>query len=292
MRAVTPEAWADRLSGPPLLTSDGFGWRSGLIRRWRGTQAHMSQPPLDHHYVVLHLGGPKRVTRTGAGHSVTRELDAHALTIVPAGTRYEWRTDGPIDFAHLYVHPSRLNHVVAMVFDRDAASVALHDEVGLTDPLLSELLRAMLHEVEAHGPAGRPHLEVLFDCALATLVRRHSSAGEVTQPARHALAPVRLRRVLDHMEAALGQPVDLAALAQTAGLSRFHFNRAFRAAMGEPPLAYLGRRRLEAAKRMLRTGENPVREVARLSGFASPSRFAARFRRHTGVTPSEYRRHL
>ena len=252
----------------------------------------MSQPPLDHHYVVLHLGGPKRVTRTGGAGDVTREVDEGALTIVPAGTRYEWRTEGPIDFAHLYVHPARLNHAVAMVFDRDAARVALHDEVGLTDPLLSETLRAMLHEVEVNGAAGRPYLEVLFDCALATLVRRHSSAGDVRQPARHALAPVRLRRVLDHMEASLAEPVSLASLAEVAGLSRFHFNRAFRAAMGEPPLAYLGRRRLEAAKRLLRTGDQPLRDVASLSGFTSPSRFAEQFRRHTGVTPSDYRRQL
>ena len=292
MRAVTPEAWATRLSGPPMLSSEGFGWRSGLIRRWRGTEAEMSQPPLDHHYVVLHLGGAKRVTRIGEARSVTRHVEEGALTLVPAGTRYEWRTEGPIDFAHLYVHPARLNHAIAITFDRDAAAVALHDEVGFDDPLLQQIVRAMLAEVEQHGAAGRPYLEVLFDAALATLVRRHSSAGEVKAVARHALAPVRLRRVLDYMEASLALPVSLAALAEVAGLSRFHFSRAFRSAMGEPPLAYLARRRLETAKRMLRTSETPLREVARLSGFNSPSRFADRFRRHMGVTPSDYRRQL
>lgn len=292
MRALSPVAWASHLSGPPMLTSDPIGGRSGLIRRWRGTEADMSQPPLDHHYVVLHLGGPKRVTRTGEGVSITREVEEGALTIVPAGTRYEWRTEGPIDFAHLYVHPARLNHAVAMTFDRDAAAVSLRDEVGVSDPLLRETLLAMLDEVERRGAAGRPYMEVLFDAALATLVRRHSSAGEVTAPARHALAPVRLRRVLDFMESALGEPVDLARLAEVAGLSRFHFSRAFRSAMGEPPLAYLTRRRLEGAKRLLRSSDQPLREVARQSGFASPSRFAHRFRRHTGLSPSDYRRHL
>ena len=292
MRAVTPEAWAAQLSAPPTLTSDYVRSRSGLIRRWKGTDAAMSQPPLDHHYLVLHMGGPKRVTRMGGLRDVTRDIEDGALTLVPAGTRYEWCTEGPIDFAHLYIHPARLNHAIAMVFDRDASAVALHDDVGFQDMLLSETLRAMLADVETHGPSSRPYLEVLFDCALATLVRRHSSAGEVTQVARHALAPVKLRRVLDYMEASLAEPVTLASLAGVAALSRFHFARAFRCAMGEPPLAYLTRRRIEAAKRMLRIEGRSVGEVARLAGFRSPSRFSALFRRFTGLTPSDFRRQL
>ena len=292
MRALTPEAWAGSLSGAPILNSEGFGWRSGLLRRWRGTRADMSQPPLDHHYVVLHLGGPKRVTRRGDGRSVTADVDDGAVTIVPAGTRFEWATEGPIDFAHLYVHPTRLNHAISRMFDRDAASVTLADDVGVTDPLLSHTLRAMLAEVALGAGTGGPYLDVLFDVVLANLVTKHSSWGQVAAPARHALAPVRLRRVLDYVESSLGGSIALSELAAVAGLSRFHFSRAFHNAMGEPPLAYVGRRRLETAKRLLRNSEIAVGEVARRSGFASPSHFSDSFRRHTGMAPSQFRRQL
>lgn len=252
----------------------------------------MSQPPLDHHYLVLHLGGPKRVTRTGGGVSRTADVPVGAVTIVPAGTRYEWNTIGPIDFAHLYIHPSRLNHVIATVFDRDPTAVRLEDAVGLVDPMLTETLQAMLAEAERPAEGGRRFLEVLFDTAVATLVRRHSTAGEVTALSRHALAPVRLRRVLDHVERRLGAPLTLAELSEVAGLSRFHFSRAFAAAMGEPPLAYVGRRRLETAKRLLRETDRPVGAVGAAAGFGSPSRFAEAFRRRTGLTPSAWRRQL
>ena len=127
---------------------------------------------------------------------------------------------------------------------------------------------------------------------LANLVTKHSSCGEVVAPARHALAPVRLRRVLDHVEAAIGGAITLGDLAAVAGLSRFHFSRAFHNAMGEPPLAYVGRRRLETAKRLLRSSEAAVGEVARRSGFASASHFSDSFRRHTGMAPSQFRRQL
>ncbi len=85
MRAVTPQGWAGGLSGPPLLTHEGR--RSGLIRRWRGTEAAMSRPPLAPRYVVLHPGRPERVTRTGDGRSAARDVDEGAPAIVPAGTR-------------------------------------------------------------------------------------------------------------------------------------------------------------------------------------------------------------
>ena len=292
MRPVTPEDWAGQLSGPPLLTGRASGARPALVRRWRGTEAFMSQPPLDHHYVVLHLGGPKRVTRYGDGPSRTVEVQEGAITIVPAGARHAWTTEGPIDFAHLYVHPARFNHAVAAVLDRDPGGVTLVDDIGLRSPLVSQLMRALLAEADARASAGRAYFDTLADMAVAALARHHSTAGEPRAGARQALAPSRLRRVLELVEARLAEPLDLAALAAAAGVSRFHFSRAFAAAMGEPPLAYVRRRRVEAAKRLLRGTDSPLRDVARETGFASPSHFAARFKRQTGVAPSQYRRRL
>jgi AraC family transcriptional regulator len=78
-------------------------------------------------------------------------------------------------------------------------------------------------------------------------------------------------------------------LAQVAGLSRFHLCRAFRETTGLPPHAWLTRARLAAARRLLRSGDLPVRDVARACGFASPNQFATSFRKHIGVTPTAYR---
>lgn len=291
IRLTSPEAWGDSLSTRPIVASERFGRRCGLIRRWRGADALVSQPPLDHHYVVLHLGGAKRVTRRGDGATRQADVAESAITIVPAGTRYEWRTEGVIDFAHLYVHPTRLNHAVTRMFDRDAAGVTLGDAIGVVDPLLASLMGEMLAEVE-HAPAGCAYMEALFDLALAALVRKYSSVAVNSQPARYALAPVRLRRVLDCVEAGLSGRLELEVLAQAAGQSRFHFSRMFHNAMGEPPSAYVLRRRLDTAKILLRTTGLPLAEIARRTGFSSASHFSNRFKRHAGVPPSDYRRQL
>lgn len=99
-----------------------------------------------------------------------------------------------------------------------------------------------------------------------------------------------LRRARDLIDARYAEPLDLDALAFEAGYSKYHFARAFAAAYGETPRAYLTRRRLERAKTLLRTANLTVTEVCFAVGFGSLGSFSSLFRRVVGVTPSAYQR--
>jgi AraC-like DNA-binding protein len=98
-----------------------------------------------------------------------------------------------------------------------------------------------------------------------------------------------LRRARDLIDLRYAEPLDLAALAQEAGYSKFHFARAFAAAYGETPRAYLTRRRLERAKTLLRVANLSVTEICFLVGFESLGSFSGLFRRVVGQAPSDYR---
>jgi AraC-like DNA-binding protein len=98
-----------------------------------------------------------------------------------------------------------------------------------------------------------------------------------------------LRRARDLIDRAYAQPLDLDGMARAAGYSKYHFARAFGAAYGEPPRAYLTRRRIERAKTLLRTRDMTVTDVSFAVGFGSLASFSARFRRLAGVSPSRYR---
>ena len=98
-----------------------------------------------------------------------------------------------------------------------------------------------------------------------------------------------LRRAHDLIDREYAEPLDLDAMAREAGYSRFHFARAFAAAYGETPRAYLTRRRIERAKTLLRTANLSVTEICFLVGFSSLGSFSARFRALVGRSPSEYR---
>jgi AraC-like DNA-binding protein len=108
------------------------------------------------------------------------------------------------------------------------------------------------------------------------------------QPAPELL--VALRRARDRSDRDFDQPLSLDALARTANLSKFHFARAFAAAYGETPRAYLTRRRIERAKDLLRAANLTITEICFLVGFESLGSFSSRFRNLVGMSPTEYRR--
>jgi AraC-like DNA-binding protein len=99
---------------------------------------------------------------------------------------------------------------------------------------------------------------------------------------------VGLRRARDRIDRHYAEPLDLDALAATAGLSKYHFLRCFARTYGRTPHAYLTERRVERAQDLLRATNLTVTEVCRLVGYESLGSFSTRFRRLVGVGPSAY----
>jgi AraC-like DNA-binding protein len=105
----------------------------------------------------------------------------------------------------------------------------------------------------------------------------------VVPPERHLL------RARDLVDARYSEPLDVADLARTAGLSRAHFSREFKSAFGESPHAYLLIRRLERAAALLRSTDRSVVEICFAVGLRSVGSFTTSFTRAYGMTPTVYR---
>ena len=101
----------------------------------------------------------------------------------------------------------------------------------------------------------------------------------------------RLNRVLDHVNAKLGEPPSLSELARVAGFSPFHFHRVFRSLTGETVRELVARVRLERAALLLgRAGtRRALTEVAFDCGFSSSAEFSRAFRGRFDMTPSAFR---
>ena len=113
------------------------------------------------------------------------------------------------------------------------------------------------------------------------------------RPARGALAPWQARRTKDILGANLDGSIPLGTLARECGLSVSHFCRAFRQSTGMPPHQWLMRRRIEAAKVMLRERrQSTLSEIALACGFADQSHFTRIFSRTVGMSPGAWRRCL
>lgn len=285
---ASPLRWPWALSTPPLISSETTTWTGALLRRWRGTSPVMVQPPLDQHYIVMHEGGTKRVARRRDGVPVSTLVDRGALTLVPAGTSFTWHTSGPIAFAHLYVAPAQLEAVIERELDVESTGASLFDRVGVRDPQLEPLFERMMDEIEAGTAASSVRLDCLLECFLIRLARNYVSHRSHAKSGVLQLAPYRLRRVIDFIEANLDRDIGLADLVAAAGSSQFHFSRAFHAATGSSPYSYLIGRRIEYAKVLLSTGNQPLDAVRAACGFNSRHQFAVMFNRLVGIPPKRF----
>jgi AraC-like DNA-binding protein len=121
---------------------------------------------------------------------------------------------------------------------------------------------------------------------LAPLAAGHrveaSAAPRIARPFSH---------VVDALHSDLARDWRLAELATLAGLSPFHFQRAFKAAHGVSPHQWRMALRLAEAKRRLARGE-PAADVAAAVGLADQAHLTRRFAGMYGVTPARYQRQL
>jgi AraC family transcriptional regulator len=107
---------------------------------------------------------------------------------------------------------------------------------------------------------------------------------------RGGLPPAALKRVQVFVEANLADAIPLRALAARAGLSPFHFSRAFKTTAGITPRVFVEQCRVERAKHLLRDTDQTITDIAAQTGFGTQSRLTLVFKRHTGFTPAVYRR--
>ena len=289
--SVSSASWATSLPAAPVLDKAVSAIVPAHVRRWTGIAPMIDQAALDQHFISIHLGGAKRLFRSGEGSLRTRDVANAAYSIIPAGAAFQWNTEGPVDFAHIYFDTSVVNHVITEAFDRDPASVSLQEQLGQDDPLIGPLALSLLDELNVeHG--NQAYLDDLTHLLLCRTLRLHSDAPNSAGCAQYALAPFRLRRALDFIESNLSMPIGVAEIATASGISAYHFSRAFRQSTGRPPYSYLLERRTELAKLLLAQGDLTVAEVAQRCGFASLGQFSRMFRRGAGASPSQYRDRL
>lgn len=93
-----------------------------------------------------------------------------------------------------------------------------------------------------------------------------------------------------HIEQHLHEKLSQSDIADRCGTSSYHLSRAFKEYYGITFQDYIMRRRLDRAAELLHNASASVADVCWSVGFRDASYFTRMFHRHTGMTPSEYRR--
>jgi AraC family transcriptional regulator len=123
------------------------------------------------------------------------------------------------------------------------------------------------------------------------LLRLERTAPATTRPLRGGLPVWQQKRIIEFVEEHLAEEISLADLAELVDLSLYHFARAFTQSFGVPPHRYHMAQRIERARSLLEKPALSVTQIGIQIGFREASSFTKAFRRFTGLTPTEYRRH-
>ncbi|MEM9998693.1 MAG: helix-turn-helix domain-containing protein [Bacteroidota bacterium] len=297
-RGVYFEEWAEPFREGMLLDS-APSWLSGRVTRFDsgvldGVPTGTATPA---HQILLLEHGPHRCAdRDVEGRRTCFEEDLVPGDILVAIPEYllennrTW-TSKSGQFLNVFIEPA-LMVAACEAAGMNYADVEWVGRFPTPDPLLGHLARAIAAEAEAGEPSGRVYAETLVHAMAAHLLRHHSTQEGCPDRFHGGLPAHRLRRAVAFMHDRLADAdLSLDALASAAGLSPFHFARAFRQTTGETPFAFVRRLRMERAARLL--AEQPhwsVLAVALAVGYRSPTSFAAAFKGHWGATPSTYRR--
>lgn len=133
--------------------------------------------------------------------------------------------------------------------------------------------------------------EVALECAKSLMVTppRNFQSGYAVAPLSRPHGDEKIKKIEYLLQSRFDQDIALETVAAEHAMSPRNLLRRFKAATGHLPGEYLQLLRVTAARQLLERGRAPVQKVASAVGYEDSAYFRGIFRRHTGMTPSEYR---
>jgi AraC family transcriptional regulator len=153
---------------------------------------------------------------------------------------------------------------------------------------LVELLETTKREFERDRDAAKASLATASSILKSEIERRSRAKG--ARPG--ALAAWQIARVRGFIDENLDCTIHVKDLSAVARRSRAHFSRSFKQAVGEPPHAYVVKRRLERACHLMITSSASLTEIALSVGFSDHAHLCRLFGQAFGQSPSSWRRDL
>lgn len=162
----------------------------------------------------------------------------------------------------------------------DVTGLAHCDVVTMRDPRRTASLYRRAHRLLQHKPDG-------FAVALSGIA--FELIMDLAESYRYQGLPPLLAEALSLMDRRVSSRLTRDEVCDALGVSAATLTRLFIAHLGEAPMKYHARRRLELGATLLSSTSLSVKEVAARLGFDDPLYFSAEFKRRRGVAPSHYR---
>jgi iron complex transport system substrate-binding protein len=145
-------------------------------------------------------------------------------------------------------------------------------------------LEEFIGKTDAEDGLGMFYRHIRFQELLYEVLRAKSDSREATDPR------LAVERCVSYLERRFGEDVEIGRLAEREGLSRWRFERHFKAMTGCTPLDYLTTLRMKKAKELLASPSTRVADVAARVGYRDEYYFSRKFKQTFGMPPSRFAR--
>jgi len=249
--------------------------------------------PTDAHVVSVHLqGSPHHMFTAGGNVLHDAPVTAGTVSCMPSGEQIQSIVSDGFDVLAVFIPCWFLDNIARRFLSglgqetspRFAASIG-HDKI------IYHLACAMLDCLHMpEQPMRAVQFNALSEAFASRLVLGQRAAQGDLPKVRGGISSADLLRIRRYIDQHLDEPISVDGLANMAGLSRFHFARAFKISTGEAPYRFIQQQRLRRAHDLLRGTNLPITDIAAAVGYDDPGHFAKVFRRFYGTSPRLRRR--
>ncbi|WP_343214100.1 GlxA family transcriptional regulator [Ensifer oleiphilus] len=296
--ALEPLRLANAVMGRPyyswrLLTRDGQPARSSCGMRMAADGALASEQDglqeLDRPHMTVVCGGSAVPPADGKAEGWLRMSRRGRVPIAGlAGGLYSLARSGVLDGRRCAVHWEHFPDFSERFFETKARQTAFEIDGELYTCAGGNAPFDMFLRI-VEDDLGRDVANRVCEVALSERVREAGERQRLPLQTRVGIDNRLLIDIIEQMEANIAEPLKLAEMTPSTGLSRRQVERLFKREMGRSPKRYYLQMRLERANLFLVNSTLPVFEIAVACGFSSASHFSRTYREIYGCTPQHTR---
>lgn len=258
---------------------DGFDVKRLTFRR--GIVTTEAAPT---HILSMHAGEPVSVDCACDDTSYRGVQLRGRIDLTPAGARARWEDTAETPVVVVAVSPALLSRN-GRELGIDSDRLNLTPRFQACDPQLEHMIWALASIADAGAQAEPLIADSLARAVIFRLISTYAGV-RVPRGPQQGLSPRQKRRVIEYIESALADRINLADIAEVAGVSVSHLKVLFKRSMGQSVHQYLIERRVEHAASLIKDDAASLSEIAAAAGFSHQSHMARCMRRVMGVNPT------
>jgi AraC family transcriptional regulator len=273
----------------PVLSSRKAFWNGVRVSYYKfHTAVETPEHCFLQHLITIHLNyAVVKKEQLLNGHLRCDHFRNADICLIPATAPVLVRLQDASEFISLHLEPTFMRQITAEVVDPDRLEIA--PQFKLNDPLIYQIGIALKANIESESVFNRLYTESMATALSAHLLQHYSTQKPKIKNYFDGLSQAQLRQVTEYIRQHSAQNPSLMIMAEIVHMSPYYFSRLFKKSTGFTPHQYLLKCRIDRAKRLIKATDLSIADIASQVGFVDQSHLNRHFKRHFGVSPSQFR---